>query len=123
MIQFETPEQNATQTMSVEVDINLAIVKDLINIAENRVKLLENQANQINARCYTIIRQLRALANTYNNLSKEERLKAETRITKLTINYENAITRLWTINFQYSDLNDRIERLKTTKKIFISDLI
>lgn len=123
MIQFETPERNAIQTISIEVDVNLSLSKDLINIAENKVKLLESQANQINARCHTIIRQLRAFANTYNNLSKEEKLKAEIKITKLTINYESTITKLWIINFQYADLRDRIEKLKTTKKIFISDLI
>lgn len=123
MIQYDTTEPNATATISVEIDLSLPIVHDLINIVEGKVKVLESQVSQLNTKCDTLIKQIRALANTYNSLSYEEKKKAEVKITKLCINYEVTTVKIWTLNFQYGAINDRLEKLKSDKKIFINNLI
>lgn len=123
MIQYDTTEPNATATISVEIDLSLPITQDLINIVEGKLRVIESQINQLNTRCDILIKQIRALSNTYNSLSYEERKKAEVKITKLCINYEVTTVKIWALNFQYADTNDRLEKLKSDKKIFINNLI
>jgi hypothetical protein len=122
MIQFETSADNAKVTLSVIVNTESELVQDLLNQAENKVRLLQKQYEAFQAQANTRIKKIRAIANTFNQLSHEEKQKAEITITKLCLQYENIMTKAWQAGFMWGYMEERITKIKSERKIYISNL-
>lgn len=124
MLAYTTTESGAIRTIQIDIATNPNdLEKDLREIVAQRIKTMQLEIYVIEANAVIAKKRLDALANTYNNLSYEEKLRAETRITKLSIQIIRLINRISRLSTLKTLIENRLRQYDQSKAINISNFI
>lgn len=124
MLSYGVTETGAIRTIDINIDTaSTDLDKDLREITAQKVKTLQREINLIETNAVIIKKRLNALANTFNSLSYEEKLRAEIRITKTSIQLVRLINKLAITTRIKSVIEGRLRHYDNSKEIKISSFI